>query len=439
MSSVTEPVREPGDTAGKPGQPPPRRSSRTKPIIAGILLVAGFAALLAMALRPRQQRERDINEAARRAGQAPVVLVAKAALLPARGDLVLPGSMQAITETPIFARSEGYVRQRLVDIGDAVRKGQLLAVIEAPELDKQVQQAQATLARAESATEQSKASLSQTETQLKLAEVTAQRWNTLFNKRVVSRQEVDEKQAAFEARRADFAAARANVSAAESAVAAYRADLQRLMDLKGFQELRAPFGGIITERNTEVGALIRGGASEGRELFRLAQNDTLRITVNVPQVNVPAIRVGLAAFVTVAERPDRTFAGKVVRTANALDPATRTLLAEIHVLNAERLLLPGMYARVQLRDSRIAPAVTIPGDTLVVRSDGPQVALVLDGGRIQYQKIALGRDYGDRIEVTAGLRGGESIVINPSDAIREGAVVEARSAEEKAPDSRQSK
>jgi RND family efflux transporter MFP subunit len=268
---------------------------------------------------------------------------------------------------------------------------------------------------------------------LKLAEVTAQRWNTLFVKRVVSRQEVDEKQAAFDARRADNDAARANVAAATQAVAASQAELQRLLELKGFQEIRAPFAGIITARNTDVGALIRSGASEGRELFRLAQIDTVRIMVNVPQVNVPAIRPGEPAAVTVEERPNHRYNGKIVRTANALDPATRTLLTEIHVRNPDDALLPGMYAQVRLANARSAPAVTIPGETLVIRSDGPQVAVVMEDGKVHFQKLTLGRDYGADIEVVSGLRGGESVVINPSDDVQEGSVVRPRLANDSAP------
>jgi RND family efflux transporter MFP subunit len=418
---------------------PPRHFSRRKPIIVAVIVVFLFAVLLVMALRPRQMKEREVMEAVERTQGAPTVLVAKAALVPARGELLLPGSIQAIAETPIFSRSEGYLRKRLVDIGDQVRAEQLLAVVEAPEVDKQVQQAQAALARTEASLAQTKAALEQSNTQLKLAEVTAQRWNTLFTKRVVSRQEADEKQAAYDARRADNEAARANVAASGETVAASKADLQRLMDLKGFQEIRAPFAGIITARNTDVGALIRGGASEGHELFRLAQIGTVRITVNVPQMNIPAIRLGEPATVAVQERPGSRFSGKIVRTANALDPTTRTLLTEVQVSNPNHILLPGMYAQVRFSNGQAAPVVMVSGDTLVIRSDGPQVALVREDGRIHFQKVTLGRDYGMESEITSGLTGGESLVINPSDDIQEGVVVKARVAKEAAASGRQKK
>jgi RND family efflux transporter MFP subunit len=425
MHTDVSPRTQPGNS--DPGAPAPRKKfSRVKPAVTAILVICVFIVLVVMALRPRQAREREVIDAAERAQGMPTVLVARAVMRPARGDLLLPGSMQAITETPIFARSEGYVRKRFVDIGDRVKEGQLLAVVEAPEVDRQVQQAQASLSRAEAALEQSKAALEQSNTQLKLAEVTAQRWTTLFGKKVVSRQEVDEKQAAFDARRADNQASRANVAAANNVVAASRAELQRMLELKGFQELHAPFGGIITARNTEVGSLIRGGASDGHELFRVAQTGQLRIMINVPQINVPAIAVGDPAAVTVDALPQRTFEGRIARTSNSLDPATRTLLTEIHVSNPDHALLPGMYAHVTISKTRTQPAVSIPGETLVVRSDGPQVAVVQEGGRVHFQKIKLGRDYGEDIEVTSGLEGGESIVINPSDEVREGAVVKTR-------------
>lgn len=421
-----------GPSTGVPaqGSPHPRRFSRRKPIIVAAIVVVVFAVLIVMAVRPRQQRDREVMEAAEATRGEPTVLVAKVERAPARGALVLPGNIEAIAEAPIFARSEGYLQKRTADIGDRVDAGQLLAVIEAPEVDKQVQQAQATLSRSEAGLAQAKAALEQSGAQLKLAEVTAQRWNTLFTKRVVSRQEADEKQAAYEARRADNEAARANVAAAANQVAASQADLQRLMDLKGFQQIRAPFAGIITERNTDVGALIRSGASDGRELFRLARIDTVRIMIDVPQANIPAIRVGEEATVSVQERPGREFPGRIARTANALDPATRTLLAEIHVRNPQYILLPGMYAQARLANARAAPAILISGDTLVIRSDGPQVAVVRENGSIHYQKVVLGRDFGAQSEVVSGLAGGESLVINPGDNIQEGAVVKARVARE---------
>jgi RND family efflux transporter MFP subunit len=422
-----------------PGARPPKRFSKRKPIIVAILVIAAFSVLIVMALRPRKEREREVMEQLERNQGVPTVLVSTARVVPARGELLLPGSIQALADAPIFSRAEGYLSKRLVDIGDRVSAGQLLATIEAPEVDKQVQQAEAAVSRNQAALAQAEAALKQSDAQLKLAEVTAQRWNTLVQRRVVSRQEADEKQAAFDARRADNDAARANVAVARDAVRASQADLQRLKDLKGFQEIRAPFAGIITARNTEVGSLIRGGASEGKELYRLARIDRVRIMVNVPQINVPQINVGDSAVVRVDERPNRLFGGKIVRTASSLEPATRTLLTEIHVANPDAALLPGMYAEVRFAKARSAPAVLIQGDTLVVRSDGPQVAVVGDDGTVRYRKVTLGRDYGAEIEISSGLQGGESLVANPGDETTEGAVVKVKRAKETAPTTRPSK
>lgn len=410
--------------------PDGRRFSRRKPILIGFVLVAGLALLLVVAIHPRQQREQEVMEALQQTQGVPTVLVAKSIQVPGRGELLLPGTIQAVSEASLYSRSEGYLRKRMVDIGDHVQAGQLLAVVEAPEVDQQVRQAQATVSRSEAVLAQTKAAREQSDTQLKLAEITARRWNTLFDKRVVSRQETDEKQAAYEARMADNQAAQANEKAANNAVEAARADLQRLLNVKEFQEIRAPFAGIITARNTEVGSLIKAGASDGRELFHLAQIETVRVMVHVPQTNVPAISVGKSVSVTVQERPGVKLSGTLVRTANALDPATRTLLSEVHVANREHLLLPGMYAQVGFPEARQQPMVLISGDTLVVRSDGPQVAVVEEGGAVRYRKVTLGRDFGSETEVTSGLSGGESLVINPSDDVRDGVMVKTRVAKE---------
>ncbi len=411
---------------GEPGPVHPRRFSRVKPILVTLFLVLFFSVLVFLAIRPRKVRDQEVMEALERTHSVPEVLVTKVTVLPSRGDLTLPGTILAISEAPIFSRSEGYLQKRFVDIGDRVSQGQLLALIEAPEVDKQVQQAQAAVARAEASLAQTQAALEQSTTQMKLAEVTAQRWNTLFAKRVVSRQEVDEKQAAYEARRADNAAMQANVNAARETVSASQADLRRLKDLKGFQEITAPFSGVITARNTDVGALIRGGASEGRELYRLARIDTVRIIVQVPQTNLAMIHTGDLASVSVQEFPNRPFKGKIVRTANALDPNTRTLPAEINIANQDFILMPGMYAQVNLAKVEMAPAVTVSGDTLMIRPDGPQVAVISEEGKVHFQKITLGRDFGPEVEVASGLNGGEMVVINPGDDVVEGELVKPR-------------
>jgi RND family efflux transporter MFP subunit len=210
------------------------------------------------------------------------------------------------------------------------------------------------------------------------------------------------------------------VAAARSNVGAAQANLDRLIQLKSYQTVRAPFAGVITVRNVDTGALVNESSTL---LFRIAQTTSLRTYVNLPQTDADSVRVGQAAFLTVPELPGRKFKGTVARTANALDPATRTLLSEVRVLNADGVLMPGMYAQVDLSVPRKNPPLLIPGDTLVVRSDGPQVAVVGEDGVVHWARIQLGRDYGDRLEVVGGLEMGQQIVINPSDVVREGAKV----------------
>ncbi|MGB9606438.1 MAG: efflux RND transporter periplasmic adaptor subunit, partial [Bryobacteraceae bacterium] len=318
-------------------------------------------------------------------------------------ELSLPGNVQAIIETPIYARADGYVRRRLADIGDRVRPGQLLAEIESPELDEQIREAEANLRRARSSLEQSRAALQQARAQMELAKVTAQRWQTLVAKGVLPRQEGDEKQAAYLARQADVAAAEAAVHAAEQAVAASESNLQRLLELRSLRQVRAPFAGVITARNVDVGALVTVGSSSAvREMFRLAQIHVLRVQVMIPQSEAPLIRVGLPCELHVEELGERRVPGVVKRTANALDPASRTLLTEVQVENADGRLLPGMYATVHFRLQRPRPPLLIPSSACRNTEKGPVVAVVQPDATVRVASVRLGRDYGTQLEVLSG-------------------------------------
>jgi RND family efflux transporter MFP subunit len=338
----------------------------------------------------------------------------------AKSELVLPGNIQAVTEAPVLARASGYLKQRYVDIGDRVTEGQPLAEIEAPELDQQIRQARSALDQANSAAQQAEAALKQGQTNETLARVTAERWQNLSGKGVVSRQENDTYQAQWAAQQANVEALGKAIAAARSNAGAAQANLDRLTDLKGYQTVRAPFAGVITLRNVDTGALINEGSTL---LFRVAQAGRLRTYVNVPQSETASVRLGQQATLTVADLPGLKFPGTVTRTSNALDPATRTLLIEIQLVNPDSRLLPGMYAQVDLSVERSQPSLTVKGDTLVVRADGPQVAVVDAGGKVHYARIQLGRDYGDHLEVLSGLEEGQQVVVNPSDAVREGAKV----------------
>ena len=405
-------------SAGAGGHRPPSKGTLLiLALVAIALIVAGFF----KGYLPRQRRE-DVLAAEAKAGAsaAPLVSVQHVKRADAVAKLILPGNIQAVTEAPVMARSTGYIRKRNVDIGDRVAAGQVLAEIEAPELDQQIRQAKAAVDQAASAIQQAEASLQQGRTNANLARVTAQRWANLSAKGVVSKQENDTYQAQAQAQQANVQALEKAVAAARSNAAAAEANLARLSQLKTYQEVRAPFAGVITVRNVDLGALVNEGNTM---LFRLAQTGRLRTYVNVPQNNADTVRVGQAATLTIPDLPGRKFQGTVARTANALDPTSRTMLVEVQVANADGTLMPGMYTLVDLALPRKDPPMLIPGDTLLVRPDGPQVAVVNPDNRVHFTRLQLGRDYGSQVEVLAGLTEGQLLVVNPSDAIREGVEV----------------
>jgi RND family efflux transporter MFP subunit len=386
-------------------------------LLAAVLIVVAFFT----GYIPHQRREAVLaNEAMTTEKTAPTVNVVAVERSGGKSELVLPGSIQAVTEAPVLSRSSGYVKRRYVDIGDRVSAGQLLAELEAPELIQMLRQAEAALEQTKSAVEQASANLQQSRTNERLAQVTAQRWANLFTRGVVSRQENDTYQAQYDSQKANTQALEKAVSAARSNVAAAEANVARLTELKGFSKVHAPFAGVITVRNVDTGVLV----SEGNTLlFRIAQTNRLRTYLNLSQADASSVRVGQVASLTIPDLPGRKFAGTVTRTANALDPATRTLLTEVQVSNPDGALMPGMYAEVDLTTPRKDPPLLIPGDTLVVRSDGPQVAVVGPDRSVHYQRIQLGRDFGDRIEVLSGLQLGQQVVVNPGDSVQEGSKV----------------
>lgn len=403
------------------GASKPPHPSRTALWLLCLLLVAAFAIAFLVGYLPRQRREATIlaeSESQERA--LPVVNVVT--VVPAAGanKLLLPGNIQAVTEAPVLARADGYIQKRYADIGDRVKEGQLLAEIAAPELDQQVRQATATLQQGQASLDQASANYQQGKANVELAGVTARRWGKLASQGAVSRQENDQYQSQFHAQTANLEALQKAIAAAQSSVAAAEANLARLRDMQSFKLVRAPFRGVITLRNVDVGALITAGNTL---LFRIAQTGVLRTFVNVPQMSAGAIHAGQTAQLSVADLPGRHFTGKVTRTADALDPASRTLLAEIQVRNSDGALMPGMYASVDLDAPRRHPPLVIPGDALVVRADGTQVALVRSDNTVHFQKIQVGRDYGDHLEITGGLEAGDRVIINPADTAREGAKV----------------
>ncbi len=381
-----------------PSSAPAPTAARRNPLSAIIAVALGAAAIGAFYVwdvMPRLDAKKAMAQTQK--DTRPNVVVVPAQRGKANTELSLPGTLLPIQETPIYARTNGYVKHWHTDIGSKVQMGQLLAEIDTPELDRELKQAGAKVQQAQA--------------NMAIAKSTADRWQSLLGKGAVSQQAVDEKASAYLAQRADLAAEQAN--------------LARLRELKSFQRVSAPFSGIITGRQVEIGQLIAAGNTDpNRWLFKLAKTDTLRIYVSVPQSHVRMVQPNLPVAVTLREFQGKTFDAKIMRTAGALDAQSKTLTTEIHVPNADGALLAGMYAQVKFSLTQADPSILIPANTLIVRADGPQVAAVAND-IVQMRKVSLGRDLGTQIEVLSGLNENEMIITNPTDAMRDGLVVKA--------------
>jgi len=347
-----------------------------------------------------------------------------------RDEIVLPGNIQAYIDSPIYARASGYLKVWYTDIGARVKAGQLLGEIEAPELDQQVRQAKAAVEQAEAALEQARANLAQGTTNDELARVTAVRWKNLVVKGAVSQQENDQYQAQYQAQVASVQALEKAIAAAQSNVASSEANLSRLQEMQSFEQVKAPFDGVITARNTDVGALINAGNSgPAQELFHMAATARLRVYVEVPQAYSRSAVPGVTADLTLAEFPGRHFSGKLVRTAEAIDSATRTLLTEVAVDNTSGTLLPGAYAQVHLKLASAAPSLILPVNALLFRSEGLRVGVVRDGDKAELLPVTLGNDSGTEVEVVSGLSESDLVIVNPPDSLLSGAAVRVAGAE----------
>jgi RND family efflux transporter MFP subunit len=324
----------------------------------------------------------------------PYVAVIHAKPVTGDSELVLPGDIQSYVESPIYARTNGYLRKWYKDIGSRVVKGELLAEIDTPEIDEQLSQARADLGTAQA--------------NLKLAGITAQRYQELLKSDAVSKQDVDNYNGDYAAKQAMVESAAANV--------------KRLEDLESFKRVYAPFAGVITKRNVDIGTLINAGngGSSTKEMFDLAQTDPLRVYIAVPQTYANAIRNGIKACLDLTEFPGRDFCGKVVRSAGAVDPLTRTLLTEVDVPNPSNLLLGGEYAQVTFDAKTAGQRLTVPNNALLFRPDGTMVAIVDSNDRIQLKKLTIGRDLGNSVEVLGGITPDDAFVINPPDALEQG-------------------
>ena len=360
--------------------------------------VAVVAAILVLAVIFRlMQRSSDAHDLASetRATSVPSVNIVRPAVSGGTSEIALPGNSQAFVDTPIYARTNGYLKQWFADIGQHVRKGQLMATIETPEIDQQLQVAEANLKSAQA--------------DLQLATTTAARYQNLLKSDSVSKQETD--------------VAVSTESAKEAGVDAAAANVRRLQQLQSFEKVYAPFPGVVTERNTDIGALIDSGSpgssNSAKELFRIASIDKLRVFVPVPEVYAPDIKNGDIAALTLDEYPGQKFTGTVARNSSAIDPASRTLNVEVDVNNANGKLLPGAYVFVHFKVPVQARMLSVPSNTLLFRRDGMQVAVVRDG-RVHLQSVTIGKDNGRTVEISTGVQPSEQIVVDPSDSIAEG-------------------
>jgi RND family efflux transporter MFP subunit len=401
-------------------------SSATKVKVTGAGVL--FVALLAVGIIPRLARQREalaaVNESA---VTHPVVSLVRPKKGEPTSDLLLPGNIQPLYSATVYARVDGYVERRQVDIGSKVKAGQILAVISSPEIDQQLLQARATLAQSQASLEQARASLEQSKANAELTRLTKERDLPLGEQHAISQQIVDEAVQAHNAREADVAAANANITAAEANVTANRANVARLQQMQSFERIVAPFDGVITERNVERGDLVNtSGAAAGKPLFAIAQSGTLRIQVDVPQSEAVNIRDGQKASLEIKERLGREYSGTVVRSANSLDSAARTMLTEVQVDNRDGSLLPGMYAQVKFTLAQQHSSLIIPTSSLVIDRTGMHVVTVTGDHKIHFVPVAIGRDMGTQVEILNGLAGSESLVASPSDLLNEGQSVEVQ-------------
>src|SRR5579875_3161337 len=454
MATTDNPAIEPlADVPDKPDPRPPQQQKRGHSklywlIFAAVVLLAAILVLF-LGWLPRHKRDQEIQrQAQERAHAVPKVQVMKVVRGPAISELMIPGTTLAYEEAYIYARASGYVSRRLVDIGDRVHTGQLLAVIDAPDLDKQVSQARATL-------EQSQSNLLQLEAQLHLAALTWDRYKVLVAKGVFSRQDGDTQEA-------NYRVAEANVRAAENTVQGNRENLDRELVLQQYERVTAPFNGIITDRNIDVGSLITAegteigistattpgttqsgaqgnnqgssgnvsssvapstGGSQGGEMFGIASLDPLRILVSVPEAYSSLVRAGQRADLFFQELPQEKFEGLVTRTSGSIDQNTRTLLVEVQVHNRNGILIPGMYVVVNFVQLKAVPPLVVPGESIVVRNAKNTLAVV-DNNYVHFRPVQIGRDFGNQTEIASGLQPGDVIVKTITDDIQEGVKVD---------------
>ena len=389
-------MAEEQDQTGPQAADPKKPSYLVLFIVLALLLIGGVITL-ALRLGEKRALAEETETLA-----IPTVIVVQPKPEAPQHDLVLPSTLEAYTESPIYARTSGYLAHWYKDIGSKVGKGQLLADIETPEVDQELLQA--------------RAARDQAQAQLSLAKSSAERWETLRKMDAVAQQETDEKTSGY--------------AQGEAALASASANVRRLEQLESFKHIYAPFAGVVTRRNTDIGALINAGNSgSNQELFVVAQLDPIRVYVAVPEIYAPAVKNGLKAEIELPAFPGQRFTGKVARTAEAIDPATRTLRTEFDVPNWEGKLFPGSYAQVHFAVGTSASRMSIPVNALLFRAEGPRAAVVGSDGKVHLKPVTIGQDYGTDVEILGGLDLKDSVILNPNDSLEEGQPVNVSKAD----------
>jgi RND family efflux transporter MFP subunit len=381
--------------SNNPGRNSQGRAFSKRAIAVAAILVACASSAIVSGLHTRLAAETRLRTSAR-ASAIPYVDVVFPKASADADEIALPGSTSAFNDTPIYARTSGYVKQWYVDIGAGVKKGQLLATIETPELDQQLQQARADLENAEA--------------NLQLAKITSARWQHLLETDSVSHQETDQ--------------AVSDLHSKQALVNSGKANVERLEQLQSFERVTAPFDGVVTARNTDIGALVQAGDNSGpKELFHMAAIQTLRVYVAVPEIYAAFVKNGEQAKLTLDAFPGETLTGTIVRNADAIDATSRTLNVEVDVPNPTGRLLPGAYAFVHLRVPSHPGSVTIPSNALLFRAEGLRVGVVRNG-HVELAPISIGQDYGSTVEVISGLSPRDTVIVNPSDSLANGSAVQ---------------
>lgn len=382
--------------SSQPQRPPPTRGGKL--VLLFIVILAVLGAGFVFGLIPRLHQRAETAEQTKQLGIPSVSVITPGAAKQA-DPLTLSGELRPMLDAAIYARASGYVRKWYVDIGAHVEEGQVLAELDTPEMDRELLEA--------------RAELRQSEANREMSQSTAKRWSQLLSTKAVSAQEAEEKQSDF--------------SNKQAAVEAARAKVAKLEELTNFAKITAPFAGTVTVRRLDVGQLVNAG--NGQELFRISQTEKLRVFVHVPQSYARAVQVDQKAELTLPELPGRSFTAKILRTAGAMDIASRTLLTELEVDNPKGELLSGSYAQVRLTESLPQAALTVPSNCLLFRAEGPQLGVVGSDSRVSLRKVQVGRDLGTHVEILQGVTANDRLVVNPPDALVDGAQVRMENAQ----------